>query len=67
MYKEYDLVKLKTSLNEHNLIAGMMGVVLIVYDASPPVYEVEFCDNEGMTIALLTLDDNVLERMSIKK
>lgn len=30
----------------------------------PPAYEVEFCDNDGLTLALITLIDDDLEKVS---
>lgn len=61
MYKEYDVVKLRNDRPDDRLTAGVIGAVLIVHDATPPAYLVEFCDQDGMTIALLTLMDIDLE------
>ena len=60
MYKEYDVVRLREDRNEDGLKKGAIGAVLIVHNADPPAYEVEFCDSEGFTLALLTLTDTDL-------
>ena len=55
MFKEYDVVKLREARAAEGLAAGALGAVLIVHEANPPAYEVEFVDADGFTIALLTL------------
>lgn len=60
MYKEYDVVKLCEDREKDGLRKGAVGVVLIVHDANPVAYEVEFCDPDGVTLALLTLKDSDL-------
>ena len=57
-FKEYDLVKLKEG--QSGLEVGVVGVVVMTYE-KPPAYEVEFCDDEGITIQLLTLKEDSLE------
>lgn len=61
--QEYDVVRLRRSLPEHNLAAGAVGAIVMVFD-EPPAYEVEFCDEDGLTIALVTLEEGDLERTS---
>jgi len=60
MYKEYDVVRLREARVADGLSKGAVGTVLIVHDAVPAAYEVEFCDSNGFTLALLTLTDNDL-------
>lgn len=60
MFNELDVVRLKDAVPSVNLAAGSIGTVVYVYDADPGLYEVEFLDSEGMTIALITLAENVL-------
>jgi hypothetical protein len=43
------------------LDAGAVGAVVMVYEADPPGYDVEFTDPQGVTLALLTLRDEDLE------
>jgi hypothetical protein len=57
---EYDVVRLRRGLPEHGLVAGAVGAIVMVYD-DPPAYEVEFCDESGVTLALVTLREEELE------
>jgi hypothetical protein len=61
MFNEYDVVKLRKPYLEKNLDAGAIGTILIVYDAKPNAYEVEFCGADGESIAVLTLHEEELE------
>jgi hypothetical protein len=63
MFQEYQKVRLKKDMPGENLSAGAKGVVLIVYEAPdlPRAYEVEFLDQDGGTLALLTLTDDDIE------
>lgn len=54
IFKEYDVVSLTKTINS-KLKKDMEGTILIVYDASPPEYEIEFMDDHGETISVLTL------------
>jgi hypothetical protein len=55
------VVKLRKPYLEKNLDAGAIGTILIVYDAKPNAYEVEFCGADGESIAVLTLHEEELE------
>jgi hypothetical protein len=63
MFQEYQKVRLKKDFPVENLSAGSIGVVLIVYVEQnlPRAYEVEFLDEDGGTLALLTLTDEDIE------
>ncbi len=61
MFNEYDVVKIRQDMPEYNLVAGMTGTILMIYSDAPPTYEVEFSDDEGDMVALLTLSGNDLE------
>jgi hypothetical protein len=62
-FKEYDVVRLTRPVPENGLPAGARGAVLMVFaDPPPPSYEVEFLDEAGDTIALLTLTEDVLRK-----
>lgn len=63
MFQEYQKVRLKKDIPGENLSAGAKGVVLIVYEVPnpPQAYEVEFLDQDGSTLALLTLTDDDIE------
>lgn len=59
----YDVVCVKRAMPEHGLAAGARGTVVMDYskEARTPTYEVEFCDSDGVTIALATLAGDDLE------
>lgn len=54
-YSLFDAVTLNEDLPEHNLQAGMIGVIIDVYTESEEAYEVEFCNDHGETIEMLAL------------
>ncbi|WP_050725660.1 DUF4926 domain-containing protein [Vulgatibacter incomptus] len=60
--QEYDVVRLRRPLFEHNLSAGALGTVVMVFQ-DPPAFEVEFCDKDGVTLALVTLKEPDLEKL----
>lgn len=62
MFKEYELVKLTKDIPSVRLKAGARGTIVMVYPDYPGVYEVEFLDPDGRTLALLTLQEEDLER-----
>jgi hypothetical protein len=49
----YDVVALTSDVPDRGLVRGQVGTVVLVH--RPDVYEVEFCDNDGHTYALLPL------------
>jgi hypothetical protein len=61
--QEYDVVRLRRPLPNHDLVEGSVGAVVMVFD-NPLAYEVEFCDQDGVTLALLTLVEEDLEKVS---
>ena len=61
MFNELDVVRLKCDLPEENLAADAKGTVHQVYPGAPNSYLVEFSDAEGITFALLTLSEDMLE------
>ncbi len=50
MIEEFACVRLKRSIAPYPIPVGTTGVVVMVYHAEPPGYEVEFIDDEGNTI-----------------
>ena len=51
MYSEYDCFVLTKKIpNDTFVDVGKCGVVLMVLSNFPPIYEVEFVDNEGRNI-----------------
>jgi hypothetical protein len=63
MFHEYDVVKGKKDLSSVGLSAEALGTVMMVLSVDPPQYLVEFVDNEGRTLALLTLGEAEIERV----
>jgi Domain of unknown function (DUF4926) len=49
----FETVALLEELAQHNLQQGEVGAVVEIL--APDVYEVEFCDDEGRTYAMLAL------------
>lgn len=60
-FVDYEIVKLR--FPSSGFPAGTTGTVVMVYDSVPPMYEVEFADAKGITLALLTLGDGDLEKL----
>jgi len=64
MFEEYQVVRLKGNLPKHNMAPGTKGTIVFVYEDKPDMpkaYEVEFVDNQGKTLAQLTVFENELE------
>jgi len=51
--KLFDVVALTQDLPDEGLVRGQVGTVVEQYDAD--AYEVEFCDDNGQTYALATV------------
>jgi hypothetical protein len=58
VFDEYQMVRLKRPTG--GLAVGTVGTIVMVYMDARPGYEVEFCDKDGFTLALLTLYDDDL-------
>lgn len=59
-YFEYDVVQSIRSLSE-NVPVGTSGAVLMVFQSIHTHYEVEFVDNAGESLAVLTVKEDDLE------
>lgn len=57
---EYDVVRSIRSLGE-DVPSGTSGAVLMVFASMYPQYEVEFVDNAGESLAVLTVKEDDLE------
>lgn len=57
MHNETDLVAILKNLPEKKLVRGDIGTVAFVYDGGG-LYEVEFVNAAGDTVAVVTLDEN---------
>ena len=54
MFEELEVVKLAHDIKEHKLKKGDIGTIVLVYEKGK-AYEVEFVNEGGRTLALLTL------------
>ena len=61
MFLEYDVVRLRSATSAPSVPVGMRGTILIVHNATPPAYEVEFVDDEGETLGCFTMQESDLE------
>lgn len=66
LFDDNEIVRLKRDLPDENLTEGERGTVVMVYPQHlsphlPQAYEVEFCDEDGVTLALVTLMESDLE------
>ncbi|QEY26173.1 DUF4926 domain-containing protein [Neisseria zalophi] len=59
-YTLLEVVQLQQDFPSFNLRKGDIGTIVDIYSNPDEAYEVEFCDNEGKTIALLTLKSEQL-------
>ena len=59
--KEHDTVRLKVDIEDYDLKAGSIGVILCVFDEPEVAYEVEFSNEKGETICELALSKDSVE------
>lgn len=62
-YSLFDVVVLVQDVPEDGLVAGMIGAIVDIYTEPTEAYEVEFCDPEGRTLALLALLPEQIHRV----
>ena len=60
MFEEYDVVRANKRLNI-NIDKGEEGTVLMVFEGENNEYEVEFVDEQGNTLDVLTVGESDLE------
>ena len=63
-YSVLDVVVLNCDIPEEGLFSGMKGTIVDSYEFPHKAYEVEFCDSNGYTIALLALAPEQIKRTS---
>lgn len=61
MFSQYDKVKLRNDRPIEGLCAGSVGYIVEVYSSPHEGYDVEFLDENGRTVALLTVTVDELE------
>lgn len=60
MFNENDVVKAKRDLSD-NVLQGTKGAIVLVYEEPVLGYEVEFVDNKGDSLSVLTVYPNDIE------
>lgn len=51
-----DVIKVSKGIQD-NIRAGEVGAVVHIFDVIPPVYEIEFSDDQGRTIETVPLKE----------
>jgi hypothetical protein len=60
-YSELDVVRLARDIPEKGLRKGMVGTIVLVLERPDRAYEVEVADNQGRTVAQVTVTAEQLE------
>ena len=63
-YSLLEVVQLQQDFPNLSICRGSTGTIVYTYMAPHEAYEVEFCDDRGVTIALLTLRPEQLRSIS---
>lgn len=66
MLIEYDVVNAIRDISDI-VRKGSKGTVLIIYPSIPPQYEVEFMDENGNTLDVLTIHEKDIEQIFTDK
>ena len=61
MFNEYDVVYTKVDLSPQ-IPKGSRGVVLMIFNNTPNDYEIEFVDEGGETLGVVTVSEIYLEK-----
>ncbi|PWC14598.1 DUF4926 domain-containing protein [Brenneria roseae subsp. roseae] len=67
VYSLFDVIYLKNDLPEEGLKKGMLGTIVHIYNEPSPAYEIEFCDDNGVTLACITLTPDFFNVVDFKK
>lgn len=54
----FDIIYLKKNLPKNNLFEGDIGTIVHIYTKPSLAYEIEFCNQNGETIQLITLEES---------
>ncbi len=60
MFNEYDVIKAKRTLSEQ-VYKGCKGVILMIFE-EPTAYEVEFVDDNGNSLEIITVNEYDIEK-----
>lgn len=67
VYSLFDVISLKNDLPKEGLKKGMLGTIVHIYNVPSPAYEIEFCDDNGETLACITLTPDYFSKVDFKK
>lgn len=62
MIMEYDVIRAKEQLTD-KVYKGCKGAVLMVFEGDTIAYEVEFVDEEGESLEVITVRDKDIEKI----
>ncbi|BES83589.1 hypothetical protein PEC302107_05930 [Pectobacterium araliae] len=66
-YSLFDVISLKNDLPDEGLKKGMLGTIVHIYDEPSPAYDIEFCDDNGETLAWITLTSDCFNKIDFRK
>ncbi|AZK62369.1 DUF4926 domain-containing protein [Pectobacterium versatile] len=66
-YSLFDVISLKNDLPDEGLKKGMLGAIVHIYDDPSFAYDIEFCDDNGETLAWITLKSDCFNKVNFKK
>ncbi|PLY36334.1 DUF4926 domain-containing protein [Pectobacterium carotovorum] len=67
IYYLFDVISLKNDLPDEGLKKGMLGTIVHIYDDPSLAYDIEFCDDNGETLAWITLKSDCFNKVDFKK
>ncbi|MCL6385194.1 DUF4926 domain-containing protein [Pectobacterium carotovorum subsp. carotovorum] len=67
IYYLFDVISLKNDLPDEGLKKGMLGTIVHIYDEPSPADDIEFCDDNGETLACITLTPDCISKVDFKK
>ncbi|MEQ9875213.1 DUF4926 domain-containing protein [Pectobacterium brasiliense] len=65
-YSLFDVISLKNDLPEEGLKKGIPGAIVHIYNEPSPVYEIEFGDDNGESLACITLISDFFNKVDFK-
>ena len=60
-YALFEVVLLNKILPHHEFLYGKTGTVIEIHTRPNLAYEIEFCDDKGQTIGVITLSENEMD------
>ncbi|KHT17951.1 hypothetical protein RC95_13655 [Pectobacterium brasiliense] len=66
VFSLFDVISLKNDLPDEGLKKGMLGTIVHIYDDPSLAYDIEFCDDNGETLAWITLKSDCFNKVDFK-